>query len=71
MRQTLFVGVDNSQKNQNIDKKKFNDWYSRYYAEKNHQKYGFFGQPNEFVQSMFDLFDVNKDGNMSFEEQEF
>ena len=51
-----------------LDKQAFNNWLSFYYAEKNHAKFGFFGQPNAFAQQMFDAFDVNKDGQISFEE---
>ena len=63
----IFKGF-NVQSDGKIDKVPFNNWLSSYYAEKNHQKFGFFGQPNAFAQQMFDVFDVNKDGQMSFEE---
>ena len=56
------------QKDGKLDKDSFNNWVSFNYAEKNHQKFGFHGQPNAFAQQMFDLFDVNKDGQLSFEE---
>ena len=52
-----------------LDKKSFEKWFATYYAlgqpdytKENPWKY------NEFVGRMFDLFDIDNDGHMSFEE---
>ena len=50
-----------------LTKEAFNSWFNNYYAEKNHQQFGF-DQSNAFLEQMFEVSDVNNDGQMSFEE---
>ena len=45
----------------------FNNWFTTYYAAKNDEEFGM-NQSNAFLEQMFEVFDVNDDGQMSFEE---
>ena len=49
-------------KKHNVDKTEDNDWFTGYYTPKNAKLTA------EYIDSVFGVFDVNKDGNISFEE---